>query len=126
MKEIGIIGGGQMAEALIKGFLEKNIFSPDKILVSEPVFERRQYLQEFYHVFLTEKNIEVVKNKNLILLAVKPQVMKMVLEEIKDFINVKKHLILTIAAGLPISFYEKILPPNKTYKNYAQHLCFSS
>ena len=111
MKEIGIIGGGQMAEALIKGFLEKNIFSPDKILVSEPVFERRQYLQEFYHVFLTEKNIEVVKNKNLILLAVKPQVMKMVLEEIKDFIDIKKHLILTIAAGLPISFYEKILPP---------------
>ena len=80
MKEIGIIGGGQMAEALIKGFLEKNIFSPDKILVSEPVFERRQYLQEFYHIFLTEKNIEVVKKKNLILLAVKPQVMKMVLD----------------------------------------------
>ncbi len=110
IETIGIIGGGQMAEALIKGFLEKNIFSPDNILVSEPVLERRQYLQEFYHVAVTENNKDVIKERKIILLAVKPQVMKNVLEEIKEFIEVEKHLILTIAAGLPLSFYEKILP----------------
>jgi len=110
VKEIGIIGGGQMAEALIKGFLDKNLFSPENILVSEPLLARRQYLADFYHVNLTDKNSEVVKSKNLILLAVKPQVMKKVLEEIKPFIKPERHLILTIAAGLPISFYENILP----------------
>ena len=110
VKEIGIIGGGQMAEALIKGFLAKNLFSPENILVSEPLLARRQYLADFYHVNLTDKNSEVIKSKNLILLAVKPQVMKKVLEEIKPFIKPERHLILTIAAGLPISFYENILP----------------
>ncbi len=108
--ELGIIGGGQMAEAILKGLLDKNIISPEKILISEPLLQRRQYLDDFYNIPLTESNTEVVKSKKLIILAVKPQVMKRVLEEIKPFIT-EKHLILTIAAGLPICFYEKILPP---------------
>lgn len=110
LREIGIIGGGQMAEALIKGFLEKNIFSPKEILVSEPLEERRKYLENSYKIFTTANNRDVIEEKSLILLAVKPQVMKKVLEEIKNFLEIKRHLILTIAAGLPISFYEKILP----------------
>ncbi len=109
IKEIGIIGGGQMAEALIKGFLEKKIFSSEKILVSEPLAERRKYLEKTYKVITTENNKKIVKERSLILLAVKPQVMKKVLEEIRDFIDIEKHLILTIAAGIPLAFYEKIL-----------------
>ncbi len=110
MKEIGIIGGGQMAEALIRGFLEKNLFTPENILVSEPIDQRRTYLEKNYKINTTSSNLDVIKQRKIIILAVKPQVMKKVLEEIKDFIEVKKHLILTIAAGLPINFYEKILP----------------
>lgn len=108
--QIGIIGGGQMAEALIKGFLERELFSPKNILVSEPVKERREYLEEYYSVNTTEINKKVVEERDLILLAVKPQVMEKVLEEIKEKVNSKKHLILTIAAGLPLSFYERRLP----------------
>jgi pyrroline-5-carboxylate reductase len=110
IKKIGIIGGGQMAEALIKGFLERDLFSPKEILISEPVGERRQYLGEYYYIQTTQNNSELVNKCNLILLAVKPQVMGKVLEEIRDNINPEKHLILTIAAGLPLSFYEKRLP----------------
>lgn len=123
IKEIGIIGGGQMAEALIKGFLEKEIFSPDKILVSEPIAERRKYLEEIYKVITTENNKKVVEERVLILLAVKPQVMKSVLEEIKNFINIDKHLFLTIAAGLPISFYENILPPKTRLVRIMPNTC---
>ncbi len=107
---LGIIGGGRMAEALIKGFLDKDIFKPKDILVSEPVMERRQYLEEFYGISTTSDNLEVLQKKSIILLAVKPQVMGSVLEEIKAKVDPKSHLILTIAAGLPISFYEKFLP----------------
>lgn len=111
MKEsIGIIGGGQMAEALIKGFLEKNIFTKKNILVSEPVKERREYLQNSYGVKVTNLNLEVVEKEKILLLAVKPQVMAQVLEEIKTKIQPESHLLITIAAGLPISFYEKRLP----------------
>ncbi len=109
-KGIGIIGGGQMAEALIKGFLERQLFSSENIWVSEPILERREYLMRNYSVKVTPSNCEVVENQELILLAVKPQVMVEVLEEIKFKIDPEKHLIITIAAGLPISFYEKRLP----------------
>jgi len=111
IKKIGIIGGGQMAEALIKGFLKKKLFSAENILVSEPVEERRKYLEKSYKITTTKSNVEVVKKIEIILLAVKPQVMKKVLEEISPHINPEKHLILTIAAGIPINFYEKLLPP---------------
>ena len=108
LREIGIIGGGQMAEAMIRGFIDKGMFTPENILVSEPVEERRNYLEKNYKVKTTDKNLEVVKNRNILILAVKPQVMKLVLEEIKSALT-PEHLIITIAAGLPIRFYESIL-----------------
>ncbi|MFN3504916.1 MAG: pyrroline-5-carboxylate reductase [Caldimicrobium sp.] len=107
---LGIIGGGMMAEALIKGFLEKEIFRAKDITVSEPVTERRQYLEEYYGISTTSKNIEVLSRNSTIILAVKPQVMSAVLNEIKAKIVPANHLLITIAAGLPISYYEKRLP----------------
>ncbi|WP_022856138.1 pyrroline-5-carboxylate reductase [Thermodesulfobacterium thermophilum] len=110
MATIGFIGGGMMAEAIIKGLLDKGLFSPENILVSEPVAERREYLSSTYKVHTVDQNEKVLKGCAKIILAVKPQVMKKVLEEIKEHIDIEKHLLITIAAGLPISFYEKILP----------------
>ncbi|MFN3568174.1 MAG: pyrroline-5-carboxylate reductase [Caldimicrobium sp.] len=107
---LGIIGGGMMAETLIKGFLEKEIFKAKDIMVSEPVAARSQYLEEYYGIHTTSDNLEVLSKCSTIILAVKPQVMPDVLEEIKEKIVPEKHLIITIAAGLPIAFYEKKLP----------------
>jgi len=108
LKEIGLIGGGQMAEAMIKGFIDKELFPPENIFVSEPVAERRAYLEKSYQVKTTDNNLEVIKKRRIIILAVKPQVMKLVLEEIKSTLK-PEHLIITIAAGLPIRFYQNIL-----------------
>ncbi|MCS7199516.1 MAG: pyrroline-5-carboxylate reductase [Caldimicrobium sp.] len=110
LNRIGIIGGGQMAEALIKGFLDKEMFTPQNILVSEPLAERRQYLEEYYGVITTNLNSQITERNEIVILAVKPQVMASVLREIKDHINPQRHLIITIAAGLPLKFYEKRLP----------------
>lgn len=110
ISSVGIIGGGQMAEALVRGFLKKDLFSPQRILISEPLNERRQYLEEFYSVRTTNKNTEVVENEAVIILAVKPQVMEKVLQEIREKIDPSTHLLITIAAGLTLSFYEKRLP----------------
>jgi len=122
-KKIGIIGGGQMAEALIKGFLDKKLFSPKDILVSEPLKERRQYLEEFYAIETTSSNLEVVERLELILLAVKPQVMDKVLSEIREKVAPTRHLFITIAAGLPLSFYEKRLPPETKIVRVMPNTC---
>jgi len=107
---LGLIGGGQMAEAIVKGLLDKGIFKPEEILVSEPLDKRREYLKSTYQVMVTDSNTLVLKEKSCVILAVKPQVMKLVLQEISKEIDTNKHLIITIAAGLPISFYEALLP----------------
>jgi len=106
---IGFIGGGVMAEALIRGFLNTKMYKPNEILVSEPNDQRRQYLEEFYGVLTTSENLRVLRNRKKVILAVKPQVMEEVLGDVKEEVS-PEHLLITIAAGLPIKFYEKRLP----------------
>lgn len=123
LKNIGIVGGGQMAEALIKGFLEKDLFSAKDIIVAEPIKERRQYLEEYYHIHATPHNRTVLEKESIILLAVKPQVMEAVLKEINPFIETNRHLLITIAAGLRLEFYEKRLPPGTRLVRVMPNTC---
>ena len=122
-KELGIIGGGQMAEAIIKGILVKNFLKPSEIFVSEPVKERRTYLEKTYKIKTTANNLEVVKKKRIILIAVKPQVVKNVLEEVKDYVVETEHIFITIAAGLPLEYYEKYFPPKTKVIRVMPNIC---
>ena len=105
---IGFIGGGNMAEALIKGIAAKH---GKDIIVSEPLAERRVYLEKTYRVKTTHDNKEVLKNCAVIILAVKPQNMDEVTAEISDMTNDK--IIVSIAAGIPISYLSQRLKTSK-------------
>jgi pyrroline-5-carboxylate reductase len=105
---IGFIGGGNMAEALIKGIAAKH---GKDIIVSEPLAERRGYLEKTYRVKTTPDNKEVLKNCTAIILAVKPQNMDEVTAEISDMTNDK--IIVSIAAGIPISYLSSRLKTTK-------------
>lgn len=106
---IGFIGGGNMAEALIKGLVKEG---KKNIIVSEPIPERRRYLQNCYGIKTTPSNTEVVKAADIVVLAVKPQNMKEVLEEIKDMVT-EKHTVVSIAAGVPLNFLQKYLKTDR-------------
>ncbi len=97
---IGFIGGGNMAEAMIKGIFGKHGWD---IMVSEPRDERRAYLENTYKINTTSDNKEVVKSCNIIILAVKPQNMDSVSAEIADLISSEK-LIVSIAAGITLAY----------------------
>ncbi len=97
---IGFIGGGNMAEALIKGIRQSGV---KDITVSEPREERRIYLEKTYSVKATPDNKEVVKNSNIIILAVKPQNMDEVTAGIADSVTADK-IIVSIAAGVTLSY----------------------
>ena len=103
---IGFIGGGNMAEALIKGMTGS---ARDwEIIVSEPVEDGRAYLEKAYGIMTTADNIEVVEASNIIVLAVKPQQMDGVVEGIKSSVTPDK-TVVTIAAGIKLSYYENRL-----------------
>lgn len=113
---IGFIGGGNMAEALIKGIVrssDSGVRSKDKdILVSEPREDRRNYLEQAYKLGTTDNNKEVAALCSIIILAVKPQNMAGVLDEIAEAITPEK-TVVSIAAGITLSYLRSKLKTKK-------------
>ena len=106
---IGFIGGGNMAEALIKGMTSRGM-SP--VLVSEPSEERRKYLELSYGITSTPYNREVASSCSLIILAIKPQNMAAVLDEVRDLITPEK-TVVSVAAGITLAFLQSNLPTKR-------------
>ncbi len=133
---IGFIGGGNMAEALIRGIVRSSAYGPvydpcgtthrepaanresgvrskDKdILVSEPREDRRKYLEEHYKVKTTDNNKETAASCNIIIIAVKPQNITSALDDIADTITEEK-TVVSIAAGVTLSYLQSKLKTKK-------------
>ena len=106
---LGFVGGGQMAEALIKGLLSREFLKPGRITASDLSEDRRNHLKEAFGINITSENKQAVKGSEIIILAVKPQVMSIVLEDIGPVVS-SNHLVVSIAAGITIHSLEKRLP----------------
>jgi pyrroline-5-carboxylate reductase len=103
--KIGFVGAGNMAEALMKGIITAGMAKAEDIVASEIVSERRDYITKTLDVQTVSDNIEVVHSSNIVLLAVKPQHVGPVLDELKPYLTAS-HLVISIAAGVKISFME--------------------
>lgn len=73
-----------MAEAMIKGLLSAAFIEAKNLMASDLSAERREWLHKEYHVKTTDDNRELAKKCDILLLAVKPQAMKDVLDEIAE------------------------------------------
>lgn len=104
-KKFGFIGAGNMAEAMMKGMITSGICTPDELIASEVVPERREYVARTLGITVTADNVEVVKEARTIVLAVKPNIVAAVLDELKPLLG-GDHLVISIAAGVKISFIE--------------------
>ena len=106
--KITCIGAGNMAEALIKGFIG-NVCVSDCITVTDIQHERLEYFQAEYRVAISENNGASVRNADVVILAVKPQHLSEVLEAIRDDVNKVKTLFVSIAAGVTTLRIEELL-----------------
>lgn len=97
----GFIGGGNMAEAIIAAILRKQIALPEDITVSDIARTRREYLQERYGVVVQDDNLLAISDKDLVVLAIKPQVLDEVAKGLKGKIEPGLP-ILSILAGKSI------------------------
>ena len=98
--KIGFIGGGNMAEAMIKGITQQG---KKALLVSEPKEERARFLHMTYGIETTQSNADVVNSCSFIVLAVKPQNMEEVLNEIGGSIS-NEQTVMSIAAGITLDY----------------------
>lgn len=99
MKKVAVIGAGNMGNAIIKGIKGRY-----KVIASDYDKSKLAKLK----VSTTTDNVEAVKNSEIIILAVKPQSMDSVLNDIKHAVN-PKHLVISIAAGIKTKKIENIL-----------------
>lgn len=108
MDSVGLIGGGQMAEALVRGMLESGLVGKDRLMVADPDASRRQYLQASYGIQTVDDAQTLCKASAVLILAIKPQVMEQVLTAYRPFIT-SQHQVISIMAGIPIAAMEQQL-----------------
>lgn len=103
--KIGIIGTGNMGQAIIKGLLADD--DQPEIYAYDVADSNRQRLQEQFpgRISFTNSNDELIKQVEIVLLAIKPQVINKVLAEIAGSLN-PEQLLLSIAAGIPLKTIE--------------------
>lgn len=107
-EKIGFIGGGNLAEAIIKGLISGGVAAAS-ITVAEPMRERRSILAERYGVQVTEENAAAVAASGVIFLSIKPQIASAVLTEISEGFG-KDKLVVSIMAGISTQTIESFLP----------------
>jgi pyrroline-5-carboxylate reductase len=105
---IGFLGAGKMATALAKGFVRAKLVSPDQIIASDVLETARAAFAKEVGAKTTAWNPEVTKFAQVLVLAVKPDQIATVLGEIRGHFTTK-HLLISIAAGVPIAKLEASL-----------------
>lgn len=108
-KTLGFIGAGNMAEALVKGLLHAKVVPPTGIIVSDVKSERLAHFAEAHGVRTTQDNHELVRDSDVVVLSVKPQVIDKVLGLIGGDVK-PTQLVVSVAAGVPVSALESRLP----------------
>jgi pyrroline-5-carboxylate reductase len=107
-KKIAFIGGGNMAEAMMRGLLNGSASLPENIVVSDVRQDRLDFIQELFGVLVCEQNPDAVEQSDIVILAVKPQIMETVLLELGSYLDMSK-LIISIAAGISLATIESHL-----------------
>jgi len=108
---IAFVGGGNMARSLIGGLI-RNGTLPETISVAEPNVELRAALARDFSVAVHADNADATRTADVVVLAVKPQVMKTVCTGLRTVAQARKPLIVSIAAGIRIAQLDSWLGGN--------------
>ena len=108
-RKIGFIGGGNMAGALIRGLLHSALVTPEQIRASDVKGDRLTELHTKYGIVAGDDNEALARWADVIVIAVKPQIVDRILQPIAAALN-EGDLVISIAAGVPIDALEARLP----------------
>lgn len=107
-QRIGMIGAGQMATALAQGFIRSGLVPAEAVMAADPSLEARQRFAEATQSQTTHDNLKVVAASDVIILAVKPQQIGAVAEQLRGGIT-PGQLVVSVAAGIRIQVLAKAL-----------------
>ena len=104
--KIGFIGCGNMATAIIKGIIRKQIIDAENIIASAKTKATLDRVQKELGVKVSTDNLEVTENSDILVLAVKPQYYPEVIAQIKDVVR-KEQIVISIAPGKTLDWLQE-------------------
>ena len=107
-KKICIIGTGNMGEAIVSGLIGSGSSDPGKIICTDVRESTLKAVAKEYGVQTTTSNLEAVAKSDIVIYAVKPQIMAAVIKETVEKLDMSK-LVISIAAGVPMAALESCL-----------------
>ena len=105
---IAFIGSGAMGEAMIKGLLTRELIGADRIVGSDPVAARRDYIAQSYGVPTTDDNVQAVRTADMVVMSIKPQALSTVAATLQGALK-PNALILSIMAGISLKTLQNAL-----------------
>lgn len=119
---IGFIGTGKMGEALIRGMINAGLVKPDRICASDIDEQKLESMSEELGIVVSCDNLHTLEKADVVVLAVKPQIIRYVLQGIKES-TIKKHLFISIAAGVNIDNLADELPGGTRIVRVMPNIC---
>lgn len=107
---IGFFGAGKMATALAKGFLNAGLTTPERVSASDVLPAARDAFARETGARVSAANAELVAAADVLVLAVKPDQVTGLLQEIRGGLDPKRHLLVSIAAGVTLARLEAAAP----------------
>ncbi len=119
---LALIGGGNMAEALVRGLLHARAVTPAQIVVTGPRSERLEHFRSQYGVEATHANIDAVAQADVVVLSVKPQILDRVAQEVAGSLK-ESALVVSMAAGVSIRALAQYLRPKTHICRVMPNIC---
>ena len=107
---IGFLGSGKMASAIIKGLIKSGIVNPENLIATGSNPQKLETKSKNLGISVISDNKLAAEKSDIIFIAVKPNQVKDIIEEISSVIDSKK-LIISVAAGVTTEKLENLLPP---------------
>lgn len=104
---LGMIGCGNMAQAMLKGILTKGLYKPEDVIASRRNTTELQKVEKEYGIRTTTDNVEAAERADVLILAVKPHQFPVVISQIRDHVS-EDTLVISIAAGQTMADIEKL------------------
>ncbi|MBE3576993.1 MAG: pyrroline-5-carboxylate reductase [Limnochordales bacterium] len=106
---LAVIGAGALGLSMVRGLVEARVYTPDRIVVADPDPARREAAAQLPGLVATADNREAAGQAEVVLLAVKPDVVLRVLAEIASVLS-RERLVISVAAGVELETLEAVVP----------------
>jgi len=108
-KRLAVLGAGKMGSILLQAFLKSGLFAAENLSATVAHPERAKALARQLNITVACDNRAAVKTADIVLLCVKPQAVKEVLQEIRDEMG-RGQVVISVAASVPTAYIEERLP----------------